>query len=818
MDIPIEELRKALGYSELTKELQKQTKALDTINKILKGDITFTSPKTNSLIDQLGPESVSNQKKKIAEDKGSTVNKKEKEVIKDQKNPISNIAATIKSSLGNGLDNVLSKVRPVKKEQDISKVNITPEVNKVIQPKITVIPEIKKLIQPKIAAAVNNNVKKESIKNIPSTFNINNIFKNYSQLIGNKISSILKGISFKGFGDKIASITSSIGERFSSLSNKFKFNKKETPIKKGETKTPYTHQTVEVLLPPKTRVVLEDILEGSNVSMYDKLKPQFESIITAIKGVVVDKKKDKKEGGIMSLLKDILPMAAKLLGPILGAIGTIFLGAGAAIGSIALLFNGLMDSGPFKGLKKLLGRGGLMFAISLIKKGASNFVKSVGNFAKLFFDPKKVKAFERLLGMKAKALGKNLLELPGKLFKNIFNSFKGIFANLTGKVAGTTAKAGGKGLIGRLAGMAGSFLLKGIKRLPLIGTLIGFGFAISRIIKGDFIGGLLDIASALATAVPVVGTALSIAIDVFSAYRDVKTGGSEKAGAANKNWMANAWKWVKDSIKKIPLIRHLTDMGTHIKEGKWGSAFLDIAEIVPGVEFIVNLFKEEKTAVSELAASGKPVTFASFLKATKNAMLKAILNVLPENFGIRSGIAKLLGISGYENVKDDNTTSTPPPSNLPVKDKQQKEEEHWYNPFSWKSKESKKDETPAGNVTAAAKDDNTTNPVDNVEANTPEAPTDNIQPATPEVPSTQAAPATTGDETDLTDVHKAIKDQNNLILKLLGFMKQTADNTSNMASIGGTSNNMSVVNVSNNPTAFLTNPMNSTDFRRKAFG
>jgi hypothetical protein len=363
---------------------------------------------------------------------------------------------------------------------------------------------------------------------------------------------------------------------------------------------------------------------------------------------------------MFGFLKDVFPLVARLLGPVIGSLGMILAGGAAAIGSVAVLINGLFDNGPLKGLKKLLGRGGLALAKGLIEKGITRLNKAVTTLVRFTFGKKAVdgviKPIERGLSNVFKTLG----ELPGKLFKGIGDGIKGIFSGLTGKVAGTVAKSGGKGLISRLAGTAGQFLLKGLKRLPLIGTLIGFGFAISRIIKGDFIGGLLDIASALASAVPVVGTALSIAIDVFSAYRDTKTGGSEKAGAANKNWISNAWKWIKDSIKKVPLIRHLMDMGTHIREGKWGEAFLDIAEIIPGVEFIVNLFKEEKAAITGLAASGKPITLSSILKATGGALIKALLNMLPESIlgvSIRSRVADMLGVSGFGTTKDDTPTA-----------------------------------------------------------------------------------------------------------------------------------------------------------------
>jgi hypothetical protein len=95
-------------------------------------------------------------------------------------------------------------------------------------------------------------------------------------------------------------------------------------------------------------------------------------------------------------------------------------------------------------------------------------------------------------------------------------------------------------------------------------------------------------------------------------------------------------------------------------------------------------------------------------------------------------------------------------------------------------------------------------------------PPSTIKPASPEIPRTEqpAAPSGPG----LGDVHSTLKEQNNLILKLLGFNKQTANNTGGLlGSMNNPSNNTSIVNVTNSPTAYLTNPMSSTDFRSQMF-
>ena len=61
-----------------------------------------------------------------------------------------------------------------------------------------------------------------------------------------------------------------------------------------------------------------------------------------------------------------------------------------------------------------------------------------------------------------------------------------------------------------------------LKKIPGFGLLISIPLAINRFRKGDWIGGLLELASGGASVIPGIGTALSIAIDAFSLFRDVK--------------------------------------------------------------------------------------------------------------------------------------------------------------------------------------------------------------------------------------------------------------------------------------------------------
>ena len=82
------------------------------------------------------------------------------------------------------------------------------------------------------------------------------------------------------------------------------------------------------------------------------------------------------------------------------------------------------------------------------------------------------------------------------------------------KVASNIAKAGGK----TAAKGVGKSMLK---KIPIVGTLAGIGFGISRAMQGDFTGAAMEVASGLAANIPGAGTAVSAAIDVGLVGRDI---------------------------------------------------------------------------------------------------------------------------------------------------------------------------------------------------------------------------------------------------------------------------------------------------------
>lgn len=114
-------------------------------------------------------------------------------------------------------------------------------------------------------------------------------------------------------------------------------------------------------------------------------------------------------------------------------------------------------------------------------------------------------------------------------------STKQIAAGFGGKAAKDALLKGGGGAAGKSLGKqaakigtkaAGKSLLK---KIPIVGALAGVGFAISRAAKGDWLGAAGELASGVASTIPGLGTAASVAIDAGLAARDISQAKSRSA-------------------------------------------------------------------------------------------------------------------------------------------------------------------------------------------------------------------------------------------------------------------------------------------------
>ena len=219
------------------------------------------------------------------------------------------------------------------------------------------------------------------------------------------------------------------------------------------------------------------------------------------------------------------------------------------VGGIAALVTGLMTDGPFKGALKIAAKTLLRMALNSIKL-----------FFKLTVAPLKALIPKNLLGgIISNGIGKLVTSIKG-MVSAPFKALGGVF-----KVGGLFAKVG-KFL---------KPLLTAVKRIPLLGSIISLAFAISRFRKGDVVGGVIDLLSALSGLLYLTGVgapvafAIGLGLDVLNAFLDVKSGGAtgkqQKSKLSILGDMAKSiGSWLWSNALYIPIL------GTF---KRWGMAY-----------------------------------------------------------------------------------------------------------------------------------------------------------------------------------------------------------------------------------------------------
>ena len=96
--------------------------------------------------------------------------------------------------------------------------------------------------------------------------------------------------------------------------------------------------------------------------------------------------------------------------------------------------------------------------------------------------------------------------------------------------------------------------------------MISFWSAWDRIQKNDVFGGVIDIASGIATFFPGIGTAIAVGLDIFNAFMDYKSeGGKVSKWQMVKDWMRPVTDWIKDKAK---MVRDLPGIGAIVRIGE----------------------------------------------------------------------------------------------------------------------------------------------------------------------------------------------------------------------------------------------------------
>lgn len=331
-------------------------------------------------------------------------------------------------------------------------------------------------------------------------------------------------------------------------------NQPSVPFLANPNKPPKPVEKDYIETEEKARIVLIGGLTKEGVdNLKEKLPEIFKEVFKKMpktETAIPEQKKSFGQGGLLGMLpKGLLAMGGGL---------TLLLGG------LAALVAGLQTDGPFKGLLKIFSRVGIEGGLKMLEKGAKTFLKTLQNFIKS----------------------------PTKLLQTVYKSLRGVFGK--GAARGITKLIKPiAGLFSKLASGIVKMVTPFLKRLPLIGTVISWGFAYTRFKSGDTIGGIIDILSGVANLFPGVGTAISIGLDVLNAFLDYKAGGASPEASQKKagmigDFFGGIWEWIKEKALKV--FDWFINLGGLIAEAKWGDVFMELAGWVPGLDWILGWF------------------------------------------------------------------------------------------------------------------------------------------------------------------------------------------------------------------------------------
>ena len=267
------------------------------------------------------------------------------------------------------------------------------------------------------------------------------------------------------------------------------------------------------------------------------------------------------------------------------------------VGAVAALIAGLMTDGPFKGALKIAARA----LFSILKSSIKSMFKIGGGILK---------------GL----IPDNFI---GKIIKGGMEGFITSLKGMLGapfKALGNMAKGGG--IMTKMVSFMKP-LLSVLKKVPLIGSIISIGFAISRFKSGDNIGGVIDVLSALSGLLYLTGVgapvafAIGLGLDLLNAFLDAKTGGATgkqqgakmdllgdmAKGIGKWIWKNALWLPVIGGFKRMEMAWDALKSGNimeSIKQFAFGMLSFSLGPIVTGIEMLLGFGDEKKTNTKDI--------------------------------------------------------------------------------------------------------------------------------------------------------------------------------------------------------------------------
>jgi len=379
---------------------------------------------------------------------------------------------------------------------------------------------------------------------------------------------------------------------------------------------------------------------------------------TVIIGGFTDEGIAKLKKGLPTPIANKVPENKMPIGDIggMGSWATLGLaGLTLLAGGLYALYKGLESNGAFKGLLKLVSRVGVQGGLVVLEKATQILIQNITKIIHGVID---------------------LIHLPAKIFSKIGNVVNSIFGVSVKETTGAIAKSGGKEAIAAGAKKIGGILAKSIKFIPFVGALIGVGFAISRIKQGDYVGGFIDLLSGIASCFPVAGTWVSLALDAFNMFLDVKAGGTPEAGGKAKggilmDWAADLGEWAWSKLKKVPFFNSLSNAVNHFLDGDIFEGIKSLSHCFGGpIAMLLNYFGVfvEQPQEENVPPQTFENIFIGIFKWMKDTIYDKVANFAKKIGGsIKDAWNKMLGITESNITILNHTRITQPEATTTLK-------------------------------------------------------------------------------------------------------------------------------------------------------
>lgn len=358
-----------------------------------------------------------------------------------------------------------------------------------------------------------------------------------------------------------------------------------------------------------------------------ELRADVNSLDKTVQSMYKLQKEEKKSGGLLAWIGKAMALG--------GLVGWLITGKNEFLIDTLKGFKYITKSilFPFKiaklaytGLKSFIGVGS-----DVVKAGKSLFSLKITDISKIAKPIKSAftqfKTVFSTIAEGIKVLGFketfNLVSDQYKFLKPIKSAFTGIktmFSSVKGFVGGIKGIFSGfSHMVGGAVKTVGSGFKAagkaGLMKIPMLGALMGITFGIMRFKKGDFVGGLLELASGFSpflNVIPGLGLAVGLAIDSYLMFRDFKMSDAEKKGQSK-----SFKKYGMEALKAMPLIGTFLRMSEGFKLWKSGDKkkalkefALGLAKTIPGVgvlasltDSLFNYFGEKGSTVDENASN-----------------------------------------------------------------------------------------------------------------------------------------------------------------------------------------------------------------------